>query len=651
MELKPAVLKCSKCGRAAPHDTPKCPRCGGRVVKVCGACGFENSAAKNYCDTCGEPLKSASQLPPAKPEARAPLLPPPARPEPQAKPPDQRPQPAAEKAEAPKPAQPDAAKAADHPSIRLTLKEAKPPAPQESKGASGPAEEKPKQRPPAAEIDLPKTSIIRVPERTPEDVERMLKKLGIPDPEALFPSRAKPPEPAQKAPAPEPPAGKAEAPVKKPEPVVRRGPYGRPIEAPRGEPPKAQLRRREEPAKEAPKGKPRDSTFYGRATQPVASTLLGLGLFILTAALYGLYYWHFKHNPRTKLVHAAARYLTALRTGDVDSAYHGLLSDAARGAVSIEEFKRYLPPSGWSFDSKDISIEAIEEDWALVRYDARAPGSPPEKNRMEFVQEGGRWLRAYDWSLLARAEQALDEGDYAAADESARKASAVNPRGALARYYLCESAYDRHSAQEALDECRKAVELAKQYPPGLRDTHLFLLHSILADLCKNLLDKPEFSEAVREYGILLSLPGLDAPRRCDLLLARADTRVLLGDYSTASKDYQEAGGACASEDDISYARACVRIFSGQAGLDAVDLTKRQRMPDDQSTVLEWREAAHEELLLKLKGTKLKPSQDSWHSEYLGGPNYKVTVRNADVELLEAHADLWAKKIKVNFHVQ
>lgn len=30
-----------------------CVKCGGRNARVCGACGFQNSVAKNYCDKCG----------------------------------------------------------------------------------------------------------------------------------------------------------------------------------------------------------------------------------------------------------------------------------------------------------------------------------------------------------------------------------------------------------------------------------------------------------------------------------------------------------------------------------------------------------------------------------------------------------------------
>lgn len=711
------------------------------MVKVCGACRFENSAAKNYCDTCGEPLKLASELPPQpppKPEAKPPIEPPkpapssqpssriPEEPEPPSKPPAQPPVKSVEpREEEEKPSEPPAEeeesgasdasgpsdagpmKIHDHPSIRLEIKRdkplepfslndrlapsAQPPskftrppapsgAPKELAKTDAPAKpsepapspqrpskvgevqgklpepaDRPRERPSAADLELPKTSIIRIPERSKDDVDRMLRKLGIP-PDSLSPAREDaPPSGAEKGAGGGGPPADIEAPQAREEPPLQRGRYGRPLPPPKKEePPKAQIRPREPAPKEwgRPKSPEPAQGLRRKLPEHVASTLLGLVLFIITLSLYGLYYWHFKHNPRTKLVRTAVRYLGALQNGDIEAAY-GLLSEASRSDCSLEDYKRLVPASGWSFDPKSVSIETMEENWAQVRYEAHAPNSPAEKDRMEFAQEGKRWLRSYDWSLLAKAEQTVDDGDYASADASARKAAAINPSNALARYYLCESAYYRQSPQEALEECRKAAELAKKYPSGIEDANLFHLHSILADVFKNMLDKPDYNEAAREYGILLAMPQASPAQRCDILLARADARTLSGDIATAARDYQDAGGACVSEDDLSYARSAMRIFSGQAGLDAVDFIQRQRMPDDQSTVLEWRESARKDLLAKFKsqGTKLKPAPDNWVPEHLGGPNYKVSVRSADVEILNAQVDIWAKKCKVNFHVQ
>lgn len=48
-----AKLKCVKCGYEPNIISDVCIKCGGEVVKICGACGFENKVEKNYCDNCG----------------------------------------------------------------------------------------------------------------------------------------------------------------------------------------------------------------------------------------------------------------------------------------------------------------------------------------------------------------------------------------------------------------------------------------------------------------------------------------------------------------------------------------------------------------------------------------------------------------------
>lgn len=51
-----------------------CVKCGGRVVKICGSCGFELSAAKRYCDSCGEE-QAGSHTPMAFEQGHTPLPP------------------------------------------------------------------------------------------------------------------------------------------------------------------------------------------------------------------------------------------------------------------------------------------------------------------------------------------------------------------------------------------------------------------------------------------------------------------------------------------------------------------------------------------------------------------------------------------------
>ncbi|MEK9146240.1 MAG: hypothetical protein AAB339_11585 [Elusimicrobiota bacterium] len=158
---------------------------------------------------------------------------------------------------------------------------------------------------------------------------------------------------------------------------------------------------------------------------------------------------------------------------------------------------------------------------------------------------------------------------------------------------------------------------------------------------------------MREYNILLSLPGQSPAQRCDILLARADARAMLDAPQEALKDYQEASGVCAASDDLEYAQRSVRVFSGQAGEEAVSAVQHHRTADDESTLSEWREKARRDLAAKLKGqgSKLRPGPESWSPEHLSGPDYRVSLRSADVEILSAKVDLWSRKVKVDVYVQ
>lgn len=78
---KTSVIKCPKCGAQPNIITDTCIKCGARLEKTCGDCGFGNSVEKNYCDQCGTTLI----LIPPKPEA--PAAPAPAAPAPAPEPP------------------------------------------------------------------------------------------------------------------------------------------------------------------------------------------------------------------------------------------------------------------------------------------------------------------------------------------------------------------------------------------------------------------------------------------------------------------------------------------------------------------------------------------------------------------------------------
>jgi len=50
---------CAQCG--APGSGLVCSACGGALVKVCPACQFRNSLAKNYCDSCGTSIAAPAR--------------------------------------------------------------------------------------------------------------------------------------------------------------------------------------------------------------------------------------------------------------------------------------------------------------------------------------------------------------------------------------------------------------------------------------------------------------------------------------------------------------------------------------------------------------------------------------------------------------
>ena len=408
---------------------------------------------------------------------------------------------------------------------------------------------------------------------------------------------------------------------------------------------KRHIELRHSPGENAKAQKPEKPTFT--RTRALASTSIGILLLVAGLLLYGFYYWNFRRNPRVRVVRNAGKYLSAIQTGDIETAY-GMLSPISRSNCPKDDFRR-LQDSGRTFGS--VVLESLEKDWASIRYESRSPNGETLTEFMDFALDDGRWMRAFNANQLEAAESAILSLDFDLADQFARGALAVNPRDALARSYQCETAYYQNRIQDAVGECSAAIDLAKQAPSEMDEHRLFYLHGILSDLYKNRLDRP--AEAVREYNILLSLPGQSPAQRCDILLARADARAMLNAPQEALKDYQEASGVCSASDDLEYAQRNVKVFSGQAGEEAVGVVQHHRTADDESTLSEWREKARRELAAKLKaqGSKLRPGQESWSPEHVSGPNYRVSLRTADVEILSAKVDLWSRKVKVDVYVQ
>ena len=79
------------------------------------------------------------------------------------------------------------------------------------------------------------------------------------------------------------------------------------------------------------------------------------------------------------------------------------------------------------------------------------------------------------------------------------------------------------------------------------------LTAILADTYKNSLKK--YPQALDRYTDLLAFPDLGAADKCDLLLARADTRFAMGQATEAEADLSAASGLCSKPEDLFYIRA------------------------------------------------------------------------------------------------
>jgi tetratricopeptide (TPR) repeat protein len=470
---------------------------------------------------------------------------------------------------------------------------------------------------------MPRTGIVRLPDKPKEDIPEVLRKLGIPEDVIRREMRPRPQAPQRTPPEKERTPPREAALTPSPAHTVDR--------------PAARKGREPE--------KPSGASSACAEPRPVASTVFALVILLASSAAYGVYFWRAKLNPRTQVLKSASRYLSSLQAGNFGSAYDLLSKESSRGCPP-DEFQRLQPAPGWTLAPGSLVIEALEEKRALVRYETLRPAGAAERDLMEFVLEDGRWRRAYPWALLARAVQAMDEGDFSAASEAARKAVAGSPLDAAARAVLCEAAYGAIDSARAYAECREAVSLSRRHPPGVDGRSLLRVHQILADLEKNSLGKPD--EAQREYGVLLALPGLEKGERCPLLLARADARGVSKDYPGALSDFLEASSACENPADADYARASAAAFSGRSGDEAVAAVQRHRMPD-QATVKEWREASRRALMEGFTGRKARLAE-IWSSSHSKGPNYKVALRGGETEILQADVDVWSHTLKVNIHV-
>jgi len=276
----------------------------------------------------------------------------------------------------------------------------------------------------------------------------------------------------------------------------------------------------------------------------------------------GAYFYCDFHRPQNEIPRAAAQYLNALSAGDLPAAY-ALLSHASQAHCTLDEFRAGRENLPWTWSS--IRLARLEDEAAVVRYRLLVKGRPAQDDFLIFLREDGRWVRPYNWNLLQRAEEAFVRDDPDMALILAQEAVAIDPRDPMARGYLCEAVYYRKVPAETERECTAALQLSRVYPSKLSLKSLYHLHAILGDTYKNALQK--YPEAVAQYDALLAFPDLAPADQCDLLLARADTRIAMAKSAEAAADLQAAAGICTKAADLGYIRR------RQAALNAPPLSK------------------------------------------------------------------------------
>jgi hypothetical protein len=272
-------------------------------------------------------------------------------------------------------------------------------------------------------------------------------------------------------------------------------------------------------------------------------------LVIAAAAAYYFYYDY--HKPAKEIPRAAAEYLDTLSRQDFEGAY-ALLSDESRAHCTLEEFRAFREDTPWTWS--DAQLINLEPDAAIVKYRLMVKGKPPSDDYLMFLRQDGQWVRPYNWNLLRRAEDAFDTNNPDMALLLAQEAVRINPRDPMARGYLCEAVYYRKVPEETEKECALALQLSTVYPSKLSLSlkSLYHLRAILGDTYKNALRK--YPEALAQYDALLAFPNLSQADQCDLLLARADTRITMGKAAEAAPDLQAAAAACVKPADLDYIR-------------------------------------------------------------------------------------------------
>lgn len=202
----------------------------------------------------------------------------------------------------------------------------------------------------------------------------------------------------------------------------------------------------------------------------VKSALSILSLVVLAGAAALLFiYQRRAQRPEALVPRLAGRYLASLAAGDYASAYDFLTPDA-KARCSIDEFRRLRGPDAWTI--KDVKLARLEPDAAVVSYGWSAPGQAPLTVYMTMVLAGDQWQVPFNLNLLRGVEDAVRGNDPDKALFDSQEAVRVDPRDPIARASSCESAFFRKLYDQALPECRAALDLAGKYPSNISQERL-----------------------------------------------------------------------------------------------------------------------------------------------------------------------------------
>ena len=275
-------------------------------------------------------------------------------------------------------------------------------------------------------------------------------------------------------------------------------------------------------------------------------------LFFIILAVVGALAWRqldIYLKPENAVPRLAARYLDALSRYDSPAAYE-MLSRDSKASCTEEEFKALRDPTPWTWS--DLTLAGVETDVAVIKYQIKIEGKPPQEDFLFFLKEQGAWVRPFNWNLLKKAEEAIAQSNHDMALLVAQSAVRINPRDPMARGYLCEAVFYRKVPAETERECALALRLSQTYPSKLSLKSLYHLHAILGDTYKNSLRK--FPEALEQYNAMLAFPALGQDDQCDILLARADTEAAMGKPAEAAADLSAAERICQKPEDVDFIR-------------------------------------------------------------------------------------------------